>query len=428
MSDSSEVVYLDVGGKKFKTTKTTLMMIPYFECMNRVNNGIRTTEDSPYFIDRDPKFFRHILNFARNNFSSISDNAEKYIEKHADELTFYGFECDALNEKKYRNIDCRDNEKNIFNIRENQHKNSMLSPFFEYVYGEQLTVHMRKYFKITHAFFHPEIHNFTSLPAKSEIHGIDLKRVYVVIDPCVPKKDLEQFYVTYGFVCNNEKYTWNLNLDMCAYNNNYHMSYEGHYIQIPLINATTTVLNNFSFTIEINTTTNKYKETIRTSIIYYTSEVCKKEINKFNYCNLERIIIIQESFDFDDTDNVIIPNGSIISILWKADDDLDYVNLFHSKQDHEEKTKITYNKGMYQFSEPKKHDLKPLKDNRGMISFNFDNITDTPQILHPYIYSVNQNTHIELPLKTSGRMWVTKYCLIKQKKIDYMPNEFEFIQ
>ena len=74
----SETIYLDVGGKIFRTTKSTLFTIPYFQAMDRFN-GIVGSKSEPLFIDRDPKFFRHILNFARNPDYSLPEKCKSEL-------------------------------------------------------------------------------------------------------------------------------------------------------------------------------------------------------------------------------------------------------------------------------------------------------------------------------------------------------------
>lgn len=59
-------VYLNVGGTYFETTENTLLNCDYFNCIKRVNGEINGTREIPYFIDRDPKIFKHILRLLRN--------------------------------------------------------------------------------------------------------------------------------------------------------------------------------------------------------------------------------------------------------------------------------------------------------------------------------------------------------------------------
>ncbi|ARF11034.1 BTB/POZ domain protein [Hokovirus HKV1] len=85
-------IYLNVGGTIFETTKSTLVLCPYFRKLIEFPD-FNSTREKPYFIDRCPKIFRHVLNLLRNiNYD--------YPEKYIDELEFYGFVNDMKNDMK----------------------------------------------------------------------------------------------------------------------------------------------------------------------------------------------------------------------------------------------------------------------------------------------------------------------------------------
>lgn len=73
-----EFVTLDVGGKLFKTTPSTLCNSKYF-------NGLlkNTHIDKPIFIDRSSKIFKHILEYLR-------DPNYPFPDKYIYDLDFYG--------------------------------------------------------------------------------------------------------------------------------------------------------------------------------------------------------------------------------------------------------------------------------------------------------------------------------------------------
>jgi hypothetical protein len=64
----NDIVILDVGGYKYKTTISTLTKYPqtYFNGLFSGKYPIRKQKDGSIFIDRDGKHFRYILNFLRN--------------------------------------------------------------------------------------------------------------------------------------------------------------------------------------------------------------------------------------------------------------------------------------------------------------------------------------------------------------------------
>ncbi|KAF2077706.1 hypothetical protein CYY_001023 [Polysphondylium violaceum] len=84
-------IILDVGGKKFKNTKSTLRKIPgsYFDVMLSGEIDIKPMIDKPntYFIDRDPTYFSYILNYLREDGKVfINDYLRLEIRK---EMLFY---------------------------------------------------------------------------------------------------------------------------------------------------------------------------------------------------------------------------------------------------------------------------------------------------------------------------------------------------
>lgn len=87
---SGERIYLDVGGQIFETLKDKLIQCSYFEALfsfneKSCNNNNNFTKEKPYFIDRDPKIFRHILNLLRNPSYNFPQKSQ-----YLDELDYYG--------------------------------------------------------------------------------------------------------------------------------------------------------------------------------------------------------------------------------------------------------------------------------------------------------------------------------------------------
>lgn len=72
-----------VGGKRFVAHESTLRKIPYFAAM------LDRFPDSALVADRDPRGFRHILNYAR-------DSSYRVPSKWAPEVAFYGLDAVAL--------------------------------------------------------------------------------------------------------------------------------------------------------------------------------------------------------------------------------------------------------------------------------------------------------------------------------------------
>ncbi|TMS32633.1 hypothetical protein L596_000450 [Steinernema carpocapsae] len=77
-------VILDIGGTDFVTTDQTLKRIPnLFQDLEPDHNGC-------IFIDRDPRYFNHILNYLRDGSTSFMDTAhDDTIREISREAKFY---------------------------------------------------------------------------------------------------------------------------------------------------------------------------------------------------------------------------------------------------------------------------------------------------------------------------------------------------
>lgn len=97
LQKKSEIIDLNVGGKKFSTYRSTLMKYKnsVFGAMFSGRHEIQKDKEGNYFIDRDPKKFGIILDFFRNQIIN-----EKIWEKHSiiEELSYYGIEIDLKKE------------------------------------------------------------------------------------------------------------------------------------------------------------------------------------------------------------------------------------------------------------------------------------------------------------------------------------------
>lgn len=87
----SDIMYLDIGGTVFKTTRSNLRKIPYFrERLEDLDaNGDHRTGSKAYplFIDRDPEHFKHVINYVRDRYYTIP-------EESLHEFKFFGFHID----------------------------------------------------------------------------------------------------------------------------------------------------------------------------------------------------------------------------------------------------------------------------------------------------------------------------------------------
>ena len=97
---SDKIIKICVGGRNFKTTKTTLMsdencmLAKMFE--NDESGRVPATKDENgyYFIDRSPKYFESILNFLRTG--EIESHACLDMRFLLKEAEYYGIEGMAV--------------------------------------------------------------------------------------------------------------------------------------------------------------------------------------------------------------------------------------------------------------------------------------------------------------------------------------------
>ena len=83
------VIELDVGGTRFKTSRSTLCRCGGFlEAMFSGRHRVEAAADGSYFIDRDPTHFRLILNFLRTG-AAITPEAPAARAEAAAEAAFY---------------------------------------------------------------------------------------------------------------------------------------------------------------------------------------------------------------------------------------------------------------------------------------------------------------------------------------------------
>lgn len=85
------VVTLNVGGSIFLTRKSTLTRFDGYLKDSFENNGTGFWDRNGYpFVDRDPTYFRYILNFLRDGTEAIFPDDEQIIWAITNEAKFYG--------------------------------------------------------------------------------------------------------------------------------------------------------------------------------------------------------------------------------------------------------------------------------------------------------------------------------------------------
>ncbi|OMJ75899.1 hypothetical protein SteCoe_24839 [Stentor coeruleus] len=102
----SEILYLSVGGVKYETTRQTLCcdQNSMLAAMFSGRHTLACNSKGYYFIDRDGKLFRYILNFLRNQELTISQDNTNLISELLKEAEFYQLKSmiSALEELKHK--------------------------------------------------------------------------------------------------------------------------------------------------------------------------------------------------------------------------------------------------------------------------------------------------------------------------------------
>lgn len=92
-NQADSIVYLNVGGQKFCTSKQTLISVEntfFTSLLSHENDVVSALKDHKdrFFIDRDPDLFRVILNYLR---TGQLHNIDKYsLDTLLHEAEFYG--------------------------------------------------------------------------------------------------------------------------------------------------------------------------------------------------------------------------------------------------------------------------------------------------------------------------------------------------
>jgi hypothetical protein len=99
MTQPSDWIVLNIGGKKFETTITTLKNIPYFASLDHFHKEtFKGTKDSPFHVDADPTIFKHVLRYARNPSYVIP---KQFLPM----ISFWGIIYEKTNERLWWKVD-----------------------------------------------------------------------------------------------------------------------------------------------------------------------------------------------------------------------------------------------------------------------------------------------------------------------------------
>ncbi|EFA79308.1 hypothetical protein PPL_07726 [Heterostelium album PN500] len=86
MSTEEIIITLNVGGKEFQTSKSTLTKVAGSFFDNLISGKVEAGKSNSFFIDRDGEHFRYILNYLRDGDCLYPESIAYEVEK---ELKFY---------------------------------------------------------------------------------------------------------------------------------------------------------------------------------------------------------------------------------------------------------------------------------------------------------------------------------------------------
>lgn len=349
----NDIVWLDVGGTIFKTTKATLNSAPYFESMNNFQDLTMTTSDNPIFIDRDPELFRHVLNLLR-------DPDYKYPESYFSELTFYGIHSRIPT----RDVDqsCNNNEL-IFHPEITSKSCPYLTD------NPQITFHQEVCRRHTPILMACETHTAKNLPATFKFIGeYCIYDIFIIIPDSIPIEEVKFFNIT--VIIGSKKFHWNL---LVEYLNDNIISEHGYHSiridkilrpSIPLIAIQKGV------TITLETIKPEYKN-LRAIIKFSKSYLGETELKRFQTQN-QRYIIRSYSMAFVSKNKYHLPAHEIRNIIWYTDQPVNVEFISPTNQSYI-MTPVDYG-----LIERQRCNKKPLPANTGSIYFCNDAKNDQP--------------------------------------------------
>lgn len=398
-------IYLNLSGTIFETTCETLKLCPYFQSLQHFEKDILGKKETPYFIDRDPKIFRHILNLIRNPYY-------KFPEKYYSELEFWGYQVDDLAKDKnlnYHLFTKNEIENNFFDTKcshfsSNQNKQCIFS---QMRINPQVTIHRNVMKPSTYSLYSTQGKFFDSLPFTYNILGdVVVKEFFFLLPSYLNLTELENFEIEIKFTYINKKnesqnYLNKFNLKILQFISEKDIKKINKFYCIPLhilINHNhcffNSLVENLSFTIS----SSKYKQLV-TGIRYYMSFLEQLELNHVKRVNTELSFFDIFEKKFSDSNEIKLDKNIIRYIIWETKEKIEYVKLLNNFTSKEYKL-IRMD---FKYFERTKVKHKKLPNNFGCIYFclqpnNFINDSG--------LLCVNENEYsLVFPIKTSGTIW-----------------------
>ncbi|XP_060067829.1 potassium voltage-gated channel protein Shal-like isoform X2 [Ylistrum balloti] len=121
-----EKLTLNISGRKFETWRTTVEKYPDTLLGSNEKEFFFDDDSKDYFFDRDPEFFRHILNYYRTG--KLHYPKHECISAYDDELAFFGIMPDLIGDCCYEDYRDRRRENTERLLDDQNSENADLDP------------------------------------------------------------------------------------------------------------------------------------------------------------------------------------------------------------------------------------------------------------------------------------------------------------
>lgn len=403
----TSTVFLDIGGTPFRTSKSTLLKIPYFAAADLVD-GIPNSKEEPYFIDRNPIHFCHILNWARNS-DTINNLSYQTTMEIEDDLLFYGI-AEATVEDEPETSEITEDPQHAMFYRNNptleNHIDNNRSIQSHYFFDDELPLNTALYeqknntpmwvrnLNITWETSYLFLSNGPTVLPKA----FDLwTEPYLQIPINIPLKDITvQFSINY---CSKNQYRLNaipfISPHPVLHVDNHQIIplpfTNGHWPYMP-------VLGNTDISINID----KPKHPNVDIVLRYRGGILNKSHDN-ELRNQKRTVIYEHvtSVDFENTTTVYIPNPlNVRYMIWQTDRKIGWIKITNDDGNYESRV---VDRVDFQFLERQRVGFDPLPNTWGSIYF----------CRQPHQYNVNSGmqlfsfgTRIHFPVPVSGTIWL----------------------
>ncbi len=425
------IIYLNVGGTLFETTDTTLLNCRYFDAVKRLNGEITSSKEKPYFIDHDPKGFRHVLNLCR-------DPDYKFPEKYYWVLNFWQFEFTITDNKDI--IPRCDAPK--FNIEK------LESPI--YLNKDPIITYHKKIFnRATPCYYKLEGKSFDTLPWQYTFKApIVYQRGWILMPKNLTFDEFKYFELKMLFDDRDEqsiifaRYLGDTRVTSITYNLEFllrdNFIYHGDkyaqfnetihiingYYYIPLVFPLCIdppVVNNYkSISLSMICLDDKYKN-INIQVRFASSKISQMELD-YAYKS-QTIIPFVKEIKFQNVDRVKLEPGYLRYMIWKTEDKIEKITIESGCEQY-----VEMSRGDFQYLERNRVNFPKLPKNYGSIyfcKFPHEYNSDSGGIYITNDSSYIYGTHINFQKKTSGTIWLSYFKMLSLSSSKFLIEDIK---